>query len=183
MIKRFLLCQGINNSRMLLRYSNCKRRLFSGESSTKGDEKEVPLIPEATWSVQDLELSKQHQPVSEEELQILARRALLDLNQLDKNTRQQLRQDLGNMMNMIEQVKSFPHEEYQQQEDIDDYDAAMYDRPRGVTSAPLRTVEEDANHDDAETESKQVFDSFLKPQTTKVGAHDYFSIETKRESK
>jgi Asp-tRNA(Asn)/Glu-tRNA(Gln) amidotransferase C subunit len=134
-------------------------------------------LPEPTWSVQDLELSKQHPPISEVELEKLAKRALLDLYHLDESTRNDLRQDLGNMMHMIEQVKSFRHND----KDIEWSDSDIYDKPRGVTAAPLRKDADTSK--DTEAEHDPVWEKFLKPQTTKVGAHDYFIIETKRESK
>lgn len=134
-------------------------------------------LPEPTWSVHDLELSKQHPPISAVELEKLAKRALLDLNHLDESTRNELRQDLGNMMHMIEQVLSFRRNE----KGIEWSDADIYDKPRGVTAAPLRKDAD--NNKDTEADHDQVWEKFLKPQTTKIGAHDYFSIETKRVSK
>ena len=132
-------------------------------------------LPNPTWSVQDLELSKQHEPISQIELERLAKRAVLDLNQLDESTRNQLCQDLGNMMHMIEQVLSFQHNDEHVVESV------IYDAPRGVTAAPLR--KDSDNDGDTVEDYKQVWESFLKPQTTKIGAHDYFSIETDRKNK
>lgn len=140
-------------------------------------------LPDPTWSVADLELSKQHEPVSDDYLHTLARRALLDLDQLDPAARQQLRQDLGNMMHMIEQVQSFQHNSNYENSDLDE--AAIYDKPRGVSAAPLRDDSDSSGAAAAEQQleemSQKVFDTFLKPKTTKVGAYNYFSIETKRE--
>lgn len=126
----------------------------------------------------DLELSKQHEPVSEEELRKLAKRALLDMDQLDDKTRQKLRQDLGNMMHMIAKVQSFQSDDWDALSDVD-----LYDKPRGVTAAPLREdVEESSDHRRDEI-AEHVWDSFLKPNTAQVGAFNYFSIETKKDSK
>jgi hypothetical protein len=136
-------------------------------------------LPEPTWSVQDLELSKQHPPISVVELEKLAKRALLDLSHLDESTRDDLRQDVGNMMHMIGQVQSFR----QNDKGIDELsDGDIYDKPRGVTTAPLRKDGDSCNKD-TKVDHDQVCEKFLRPQTTKIGAHDYFSIETKRERK
>lgn len=142
---------------------------------------QFPFIPEPTWSVADLELDQQHAPVSEQELRKLAKRALLDMDQLDDNTRQQLRQDVGNMMHMLAQVQSFDFGEESTLTDAD-----IYDKPRGVTKAPLRKDAEEANEKDKRRDDKvaeNVYKSFLQPNTIQVGAFDYFSIETKRETK
>ena len=147
------------------------------------------FIPDPTWSLQELELSKQHAPISDAELQTLAKRALLDLTSLDgptatTTTREQLRQDLGNMMHMIEQVQCFDFDETVQDATFLG-EAALYDTPRGVVAAPLRrddNSEENKAIADQTEEAQRVWEHFLQPQTTKVGAHNYFSIETKPQS-
>ena len=184
-----------------------RKRIQQSRSYTTSNSGSKPSsfqLPDPTWSLQELELSKQHAPISDTELQTLAKRALLDLTSLDEKltttttassttTREQLRQDLGNMMHMIEQVQSFDFDKMDANNNdtkslLEDQ-ASIYDTPRGVVAAPLRP---DNNNDDSEEsiveaeenqkEAKRVFESFLQPQTTKVGAHNYFSIETKTQT-
>lgn len=187
---------------MRLQFRSLTNEAGNGSSSTRTS---AFQLPDPTWSIRDLELSKQHAPISDTELQTLAKRALLDLTHLENNNdnsnidgdnamkmRQQLRQDLGNMMHMIEQVRSF---DFDNQDDTATTggngfaETDLYDKPRGVVAAPLRR---DPGSEDngvgeqignnallEEQEAKRVFENFLQPQTTKVGAHNYFSIETK----
>lgn len=128
------------------------------------------IPPDPTWSIQSLQLDKQHPPVSDQELYKLARLALLDVSTMDEP---RLKQDLGNMMHMIQQVQSF-----QSREQLTEFD--LYDRPRGVTAAPVR---DNSMSEKEETEGKRVWESFLKHKTTRVGAHSYFAIATKMETK
>ena len=140
----------------------------SGENSSKPG---FSQLPEPTWSIASLELDKNHTPVSEEELALLAKRALIDVPS-DPQARGSLRQDLGNMIHMIQTVKDFAADEELTDEDI-------YDRPRGVTMAPVHRSTESSEAE--QEEMRQVWDSLLKPKTTNVGAHPYFVIETKRD--
>lgn len=171
-----LICKGCPASRAMRapphQLGTTSTRLLSSGAADKPTTSSYKL-PEPTWSISDLELSKQHEPISEEELQQLAKRALLDMDQLEDAQRQQLRQDLGNLMHVIEQVQSFDHG------DSELTDADIYDKPRGVTVAPLREDETEQDEQLDET-AKKVWDSFLEPNTTKKGAHSYFSIDTKR---
>jgi len=134
--------------------------------------KRPPIIPDATWSVESLELGKKHPPVSQQELERLAKRALLDVRHLPV---EDLRQDLGNMLHMIRQVQSF-----QPTEELNEVD--LYDVPRGVQATPLRKDDEETDERVIQQE-KQVWESFLKPKTTMVGAHSYFVIATRRGEK
>ena len=130
------------------------------------------LIPTPTWSVDSLELGKKHPPVSQQELQQLSKRALLDTRHLPVS---ELRQDLGNMLHMIRQVQSF-----QPSEELSDVD--LYDVPRGVKATPLRKDDKEGDKRNVK-EEKQVWESFLKPKTTSVGAHSYFVIATRKGKK
>ena len=160
--------------RRILSLDVLKSKLIVGRFLSSGS---TFKLPEPTWSVEDLGLSKQHTPVSEEELRKLAKRAMLDFGQLDEKKREQLKQDLGNMMHIIQQVSSF---EYSTDVALDASD--MYDKPRGVKTAPLRDDSSDKQDKEQEDEAKQVWDSLLKVKATaRMGAHSYFSIETKRE--
>ena len=140
-------------------------------------------LPSPTWSIASLQLHQKHEPVSREELSVLAKRALVSIPILDSmGCTDQLRQDLGNMLHMIQQVQDFASETETSLTDAD-----IYDRPRGVTAAPVHQAEADTkddenNHLEAE-EAQKVWESFLKPKTTAVGNYSYFVVPTKRERK
>ena len=119
-------------------------------------------VPKPTWHIADLQLDVNHPPVSEAELQILAKRALVDVKQLEN--KEQLRQDLGNLLHMIDQVSSASDQE------IDHH--SMYDLPRGVTSAPVRSDDEPSLDD-------SVYESYLKPNMKVDGAQEFFEIQSK----
>lgn len=126
-------------------------------------------IPSATWSVSELGLDRPHEPVSEAELCRLARLALLDVHRLDQTA---LRQNLGNMLHMMEQVRGYRGGDHLTEEQL-------YDVPRGVTTAPLR---DDHEYID-QGATGNVWNSLLQPKTTHVGAHSYFAVTTKVETK
>jgi hypothetical protein len=155
-----------------------------------------PIIPAPTWSLQSLELSQTHTPISDQELSRLTKRAVIDLSALDSHTtntisKASLAQDLGNMMHMIQQVQSaLPDKEMEHLTDAD-----IYDVPRGVTAAPVRREQDTSTFTDATltTSSSSTtpnkaqlkrpmwWDSLLKPKTTTVGAHSYFAVCTQRD--
>jgi Asp-tRNA(Asn)/Glu-tRNA(Gln) amidotransferase C subunit len=126
-------------------------------------------IPAPTWSLKDLNLTALTEPVSEEELQTLAKRALIDVSRIEDT--QGLRQDLANMMHYLEQVKSI---------DLPDMTAEeIYDAPRNLTAAPVRTSTDDDKQ--LKDEAAEVLEQLLREKGTKYGAHDYFSVVTKKE--
>lgn len=140
-------------------------------------------IPEPTWSVKDLDLTSQKPPLPQSKLDRLSRLALIQVEDKDD-----LRQDLSNMIHMIDQVSSFAAKGLGDKGENDDDDddkfsasqaAQLYDVPRGVTSTPLRTMENDSFQDSDQEISDQVWKTLLQPKTTrKGGRHDYFSIQT-----
>jgi hypothetical protein len=151
-------------------------------------------IPKPTWSIQSLQLHESHAPADMKELEILAKRSVLDLRQFDDETKQQLRQNLGNMLHMMKQVQRFQStktvEERQDEDDDQNNPIMLYDVPRGVTEAPFRI---DANittttsseviaspADDREEHqiSQSVRESYLAPNMTRVGGHLYYEIVT-----
>jgi hypothetical protein len=157
-----------------------------------------PIIPAPTWSLQSLELSKTHTPISDQELSRLTKRAVIDLTALDSHTtkgtisKASLAQDLGNMMHMIQQVQSaLPDKEMMEHLT----DADIYDVPRGVTAAPVRRERDTSTFTDAtvtttsssttpnkaQLKRPMWWESLLKPKTTTVGAHSYFAVCTQRD--
>lgn len=170
-------------------------------------------IPEPTWSVNSLQLHKNHKPMDYNELKVLAKRAVIDLDYLSNSNKmniQHLCQDLGNMMHMIQNVTTM-------KEILDNNTLTcqdIYDRPRGVTMAPLRTgnatenIKKNPNPDttvkikashventnetynkdddasDIRKENIKLWDHYIKPTKMKsVGGHHYFVIPTKIENK
>lgn len=115
----------------------------------------IPIqVPPPTWSIASLELHKQHPPISSSELDVLAKRAviLIDPGPL----REQLCQDLGNMMHMINKVQDFVHVDDQNSNSSGNQSTAnhcsdqeatwLYDVPRGVTVAPFRYERQKKSH-------------------------------------
>ena len=103
-------------------------------------------------------------------------------------------------MHLVQTLQTLDTEQYLLNDDDDDngnntaghdrtaaaaIDAAVYDVPRGVKHISFRSSSEEENDGDEgkeAEESKQVWESLLKPKTTAVGAHNYFVIATQRES-
>ena len=145
--------------------------------STQNDTNESSIakrFPDPTWSIVDLRLDQKHVPMSQGEMEVLAKRALIDLDEIDPQEQLQLRQDLGNMMHMIHQISEFSCPEMDSLTDAD-----IYDAPQGVTETMVRRSSKPTQSD--EEEAKQVWESYLKPQTKIVGAHTYFEIATRQE--
>ena len=149
-------------------------------------------IPKPTWSVDDLELASTHISVSQLELERLARLVLVDVSNdiNNSNTVGTIRQDLGNMLHMIQHVT-----ELECRESIEDDAAAtkdrfhfhkdhtsatIYDIVRGVKNVHLRnTKEEDRLHLQDSIQARAVWERFLQPALVRRGGgHEYFSIET-----
>ena len=153
-------------------------------------------IPKPTWSIRSLQLHESHAPADMKELEILAKRSVLDLRQFDDETKQQLRQDLGNMLHMMKQVQRFQSTktvEERQDDDDDDDDQnnpiMLYDVPRGVTEAPFRidanitttsseVISSPADDREGHQISQSVRESYLAPNMTRVGGHLYYEIVT-----
>ena len=77
------------------------------------------------------------------------------------------------MLHCLEQIRHVNLPELTDQE--------IYDDPRGVTAAPLRSSSDDPWQERETQEAKQVWETLLKPKTIQRGAHSYFSVVTKRE--
>lgn len=147
------------------------KRIFAHCSFSTTEKQD--LIPEPTWSLSELELTSKAEPVSMQELERLARKSLLDVSKL-KDT-DALRRDLSNMLHCLEQVRDTNLPDSLSDEQV-------YDVPRGVTAAPLRSASNDAYKEEEAEEAKHVWETLLKPKTKQRGAHSYFSVVTKREA-
>ena len=122
------------------------------------------VLPKPTWKLADLELDRDHPPVSIQQLDLLSRRALINVQDLEQ--KDQLRQDLGNLLHMIDQVSSFHTADVLE-------DADLYDVPRGVTSAPVRDDTEQQSSDNNTIE-------YLRPKLKVDGGQEFFEIQTKK---
>lgn len=143
-------------------------------------------IPKPTWSVGDLDLTSKKAPLPREELKRLSRLSLIDIDSMPE--RESLEQDLANMIHMIDQVSDFAsnHDDFDQEDDVKSAARAakIYDNVRGVSSAPLRlSIKDDPLQVEDQQQAKNVWNSLLKPKTTRVGGrHEYFVIKTKEQS-
>jgi hypothetical protein len=125
-------------------------------------------LPPPTWSLKDLNLTSDGPPLSEEELHVLAKRALIDVSNM-KDT-ESLRRDLANMLHCLKQVHSVEVED----EALSDED--IYDAPRNLTGAPVA-----ATRTEWEEEARSVWQHMLQPKTTRQGSHEYFAIVEQKE--
>lgn len=195
-------------------YPQQSTRISSSSNNNNGSEIQ---LPEPTWSINSLELNKNHKPMEYNELKVLAKRAIIDLHYLSNTTNKMsietLRQDLGNMMHMIQNITITSNNKQQQNDDNSMTCQDIYDKPRGVTTAPIRTtipitqskknidnnVIQVATNDSSinnnfhhvtnaststEEDNKKLWDQYIKPTKMKsVGGHYYFVIPTKIEKK
>ena len=128
------------------------------------------LIPDATWSIKDLELTSRHEPIPQPELDRLSRRCLLDIPKIDST----IPQDLSNMLHMVRQVQSMSMTLPASLTSVE-----IYDDVRGVTAAPLRDVQDPLLEQQDSKEAQQVYKSMLQPKTKRLGGTEYFAIKTK----
>ena len=184
---------------------------LNSNSSTNQKRRSYQFIPSPTWSVQDLELTLSHPPLPEEEFKKLARLVLLDVSSSSSsssndNNNDSLRQDLGNMLHMIQQVTEYQyppstksssssrsgsnsscnsnnvHDGYDTVDSGATYDdgSKIYDAVRGVKAAPLRRgIENDPLQLSDAAQAQEVWENFVQPKTMrKGGSHVYFAIKT-----
>jgi hypothetical protein len=127
-------------------------------------------LPAPTWSVSDLQLNADHDPISYEELHQLCRRACLLPPPPQEDASRRLAQDVGNLIHLIEQVRSIDPDQLLAVGDDAPSDSSVasptipswsspssplshrdaserarliYDAPRGVSSTPLGGCRED----------------------------------------
>lgn len=181
---------------MTCRTRPCGSSLLSSDNQPKKyypKSNSVPPIPAPTWSIASLELETQHAPVDRTVLQALAKRALIDLSQLDSSSSSSsslvkhnimntatLQQDVGNMMHMMNQILEKQHEQQKATDDTEKVQAAMYDVPRNVHATPMRRITDNGDSSDSDATTQQVWDSLLAPKTHTIGGHSYFIISTSK---
>jgi len=151
-------------------------------------------IPSPTWSIRDLELTSTHPPLPQEEFERLARLVLIDVSSKNNENNNDnyndemdtLRQDLGNMLHMIQHVTEYKYspsptgKHNNEQFPAPTYGGRIYDTVRGVKAIPLRKgITGDPFQDRDATQAREVWEIFLRPKTVrKGGSHVYFAIET-----
>ncbi|KAL7468792.1 hypothetical protein ACHAXS_009025 [Conticribra weissflogii] len=123
-------------------------RLHSSPATASKDPVLVP--PPTSWSVRDLRLTSSTadgtpQTISEEELDTLARRCLIDVRRLSSGRRDRLRKDIAGIMrcaSVLLDATSLHNHENNKMTDVD-----IYDAPRGLGKLPIRR-DDDGNGDD-----------------------------------
>lgn len=153
-------------------------------------------VPQPTWSVQDLELTSTHVPITQQELDRLARLVLVDMSENSSNsddeTIDSLKQDLGDMLHMIQHVTEHDCQEiigkdvadarYNNNDDKDEPtgSATIYDTTRGVRGIPLRKgIEEDPLQAQDASQAQVISETVLHSKMVRRGGgHEYFAIET-----
>lgn len=185
----FLYKNGINFMTRRTKVTTLERRnVFQQQGKNR--------IPQPTWSIQDLALTTSHPPISQKELERLARLVLIDvsgnINNYNGDNLDSLKQDLGNMLHMIQHVTEYEHQQSTGNATIDtrnnrgdDSDDAMcgariYDTVRGVKAIPLRKgIEEDPFQAEDAVQAQEIWEHFLQPKMIRRGGgHVYFAIET-----
>jgi hypothetical protein len=153
------------------------------------------FVPHPTWSVtDDLALHERHAKIDVATFHLLCRRAcLLPLEEEEEDDdNSTLRQDVGNMMHMMNQVVRALSEIVPAGDDKKYSISDIYDRPRGVTAAP-GVVEAATGVADVESSStaasvdastdKSWLETMRESKMKRVGGHYYFEIETTTSSK
>jgi hypothetical protein len=135
-------------------------------------------IPPPTWSIDPDSLRNKATTLRKvESLPDLARRALIDIDSLSEDSLKVLQKDLDQMMQMLDRVQSWQET---QPETCDSSEASfLYDIPR-FGKVPESSVQNSVSEVDPKlAESRRaVWDSYLRPQTEQVGAHEYFVVAT-----
>ena len=140
-----------------LRYGFIRQRLLVRSfSSSACSESSNRFIPEPTWSLKELALSpvneedsdtQQHKTplITDEELETLSRRCLIDTSSMPEDERNELKRELENMMQCISMVTSYKPKESELTHNQALKEEMMYDVPRGFTSqrpCPMRNDED-----------------------------------------
>lgn len=132
-------------------------RSFTSSRSRKSSNR---FIPDPTWSLKELALSpvnennsdtqqqQQHKApliITDEELETLSRRCLIDTSSMPEDERNELKRELENMMQCISMVTSYKPKESELTQNQALKEEMMYDVPRGITSqrsCPMRNDED-----------------------------------------
>ncbi len=129
------------------------RLLFSSRSKSSSN----GIIPEPTWSLKELALSPKNnkrgskkQLITDDELEILSKRCLIDISNMKDKEREELRTELENMMQCISMVTSYqPKKSSSLTQNRELKEALMYDVPRGLNSKQSFPTRNDNKDKDA----------------------------------
>lgn len=163
-----MLRRGIDPTTFLRRARSLQENSYSLHVSCGMIRSLHKCIPRPTWSIKALGLKQDEtsaEPLSPAFISSLSKRALIRIAPDDVEQRQ----NLANMMQLIHQVVEWNQErESAPQKNV----VELYDLPRGVKAAPLRSDEHrlTTNHPAIALDDK----------TVSVGAHKYFTIQTRR---
>ncbi len=152
-------------------------------------------IPNPTWSLQDLELTSTHTSIPEQELKRLTKLVLVDLFENNEHHPDDIlnlmKQDLGNMLHMIQHVTKYDYQESIRNGDDDSSDtvvekgfdmtadATTYDTVRGLKRGDLRKgIELDPLQTQDATQAQNILEKLNLRMINRGGGHKYFAIET-----
>jgi hypothetical protein len=111
--------------------------------------------------------AKEEDNANDVDLNQLAKRALLVVDQDDGS----MRDNVADMMGMIRQIKEY----IVVVEDEEENDSLL----QGAYSHRTVSIDDAGKEEEEEQlDSRNVFESFLRPKTTLVGGHSYFCIAT-----
>ena len=118
---------------------------LSSSKNSSNNEHEYIKLPEPTWSIKELNLSKENHELHKDKkqsftynLENLASKSCIDLNKMSSERRDEIVHDLNDIMNCLSMVTTFKNEE---SENLTDEE--IYDMPRGLTQAPVFDQDED----------------------------------------
>lgn len=174
--------------------SDPRRTIATAESISSLQQQAKHHIPQPTWSVQDLELTSTHTSITQKELERLAKLVLVDVyrnsNHRDDQSLDSLKQDLGNMLHMIQHVAMHISQEPIFKDGVDTRDnnkddaaisVATYDTVRGVRGIKLRkAIENDPLQTQDAAQAQDIISgkNLLSKMVRRGGGHQYFAIET-----
>jgi len=167
------------------------------ESVDSGSQQQLEQhIPDPTWSLEDLELMSTHTAIAGQELERLGRLVLLDVSENRSTSKDEMidsmKQDLGNMLNMIQRVTVHDYNESKgdcmdnssgsdlEEQDNEAGSAATYDTVRGLTTMQLRKeIELDLLQAKDAQQSRDILEKTLQTKMVRRGGgHKYFAIKT-----
>jgi predicted Fe-S protein YdhL (DUF1289 family) len=149
-------------------------------------------IPKPTWSIDDLDLTFQKEKpivISDEELNHLAQKAVLNISSLSPSEKDDLKLQLSKIMKCISLVTQMNHDSFDM--DTDDptlNEKNMYDLPRGFGSAefctPVRDEEEEltAWREYSKKQSHSIMNQLEKNKMVERKGEKYFQLVVNKEN-
>ena len=153
-------------------------------------------IPKPSWSIADLEMARTHPPITQQELERLARLTLVDasaqINDRCVDSNFYMKQDLGDMVHMIQHIAQ-PDRQKQTikastdnilKNDFDKKDdptgtGRIYDEVRGVKGIPLQEVSVKDLQGEDSVQAQAIWNEKIETKMIhRGGGHRYFAIDT-----